>query len=190
MAAVIQASDIRKGTLIYYEGIPCRVLSFEHRTPGNLRAFIQAKLRSLVDGSQRDVRFASTEMLDRAQMMTRDMDYLYFDGSMYVFMDIENYEQHMVNAETLAGAEDWLTENMRVQVQLLEGNPIGIELPKVIEVEVKETEAVVKGQSAARSNKPAILSNGVRVTVPPFIAQGDWIRVDPSEARYIDRVKK
>jgi elongation factor P len=190
MAAVIQASDIRKGTLIYYEGTPCRVLSFEHRTPGNLRAFIQAKLRSLVDGSQRDVRFASTEMLDRAQLQTREMDYLYFDGSAYVFMDIENYEQHTVSRETLGGAEVWLTENMRVEVQLLEGVPIGIELPKVIEMEIKETEAVVKGQSAARSNKPAILTNGVRVTVPPFVAQGDWIRVDPGEERYIDRVKK
>ena len=190
MANVIQASDIRKGTLIYYEGTPCRVLSFEHRTPGNLRAFIQAKLRSLVDGSQRDVRFASTEMLDRAELMTRDVDYLYFDGSGYVFMDVETYEQHTVSAETLAGAEAWLTENMRVQMELLEGNPIGIQLPKVVEIEIKETEAVVKGQSAARSNKPAILTNGVRVTVPPFIAAGEMIRVDPGEERYIERVKK
>jgi len=187
--AVIHANDLRKGTLINYEGAPYRVMTFEHRTPGNLRAFIQCKLRNLLDGTQRDVRLATSDTLERIHMETREMDFLYFDTNGHIFMDIESYEQYTLDAEALGDAAVWIAENMRVQVEVLEGKPIGVELPKVIEIEIKETEPVVKGQSAARSAKPAILTNGVRVMVPPFVGSGERIRVDPSENRYIDRVK-
>ena len=187
--ATIQSSDLRRGTTIIYEGAPYRVLEFEHRTPGNLRAFIQAKLRNLLNGTQREVRFRSSETLERATIDARDMEYLYQDNTDYVFMDSETYEQISIAEADLGDSGVWLTENMRIGVELLDGRPIGIELPKVVELTVKETEAVIKGQTAARSAKPATLENGVRINVPPFIASGDRIRVDPTELRYVDRVK-
>ena len=187
--ASIQANDLRRGSAIIQNGVPYRVLSFEHRTPGNKRAFVQVKLRNLLDGTQRDVKFSSTEQLERAVLETRDMDYLYSDGSGAVVMDVENYEQYTIDNETLGDAGLWLADGMRVVVENLDGSPIGIELPKVVEAVVKETEAVVKGQTAARSNKPATLENGATVQVPPFINVGDKIRVDPGEGRYVERVK-
>jgi elongation factor P len=187
--ATIQSGDLRRGTAIIYDGAPYRVLEFEHRTPGNLRAFVQAKLRHLINGTQRDVRFRSNETLERATIEAREMDFLYRDNTDFVFMDTENYEQMNIAEGDLGDSGVWLSENMRIGVELLDGRPIGIQLPKVIELTVKETEAVIKGQTAARSAKPATLENGVRINVPPFIATGDRIRVDPEELRYLDRVK-
>jgi elongation factor P len=170
--AVIQATEIRKGTAIMYEGAPYRVLTFAHRTPGNLRAFVQVKLRNLRDGTQREVRLSSTETIERAAIMTREMDCLYPESGGWVLMDAETYD-----------------EGMRLLVEMLDDNPIGVELPKTVEIEVRETEPVMKGQTAAKSNKPATLTNGVVVQVPPFIAAGDRIKVDPGERRYIERAK-
>lgn len=187
--AVIQANSLRRGTAIIRDGVPYRVLSFEHRTPGNKRAFVQVKLRSLLDGTQRDVKFSSTEQLERAGVETRDMDYLYSDAAGAVLMDSESYEQFTIDDETLGDAKAWLGEGMRVVVESLDGRPIGIELPKTVEAVVRDTEGVVKGQTAARSNKPATLENGITVQVPPFINVGDKIRVDPGELRYVERVK-
>jgi elongation factor P len=174
---------------IVYQGTLYRVLEFEHRTPGNLRAFVQAKLRNLVDGTQRQVKFSATEMLERAIVQTREMDFLYSDGSGYVFMDAESYDQVAVPGEVLGEAGPWLKEGMRVLVEMHSGAPIAVHLPKGVEAVVVETEPVVKGQSAARSTKPAKLDNGVVIQVPPFIERGDRIRVDAEEGRYIERAK-
>jgi elongation factor P len=174
---------------ILYEGKPCRVMEFEHRTPGNLPAFVQVTLRNLVDGRQRQVKFMASEVVERAHIDTRAMDYLYQDGDGYVFMDVENYEQITIPGDFLGDLAAWLVDGMRVEVQLLDGQPIGLELPKTVEIEVVEAEPVVKGQTAAKSNKPAKLANGVMVQVPPFVKAGDRIRVDPAERRYIERVK-
>lgn len=187
--STIQATDLRRGKTIIVEGAPYRVLSFEHRTPGNKRAFVQAKLRNLLDGTQRDVKFSSTEFIERAVIENREMDCLYKDGSGWVFMDVETYEQINMDSEALGSAAPWLKEGMRLLVETLDSQPIGVELPKLVEAVIAETEAVVKGQTAARSNKPAVLENGTRVQVPPFIAVGDKIRVDPGELRYVERVK-
>lgn len=187
--ASMQATEIRKGTLVIHEGSPYRVLQFEHRTPGNKRGFIQAKLRSLLDGTQREVKFGSSDFVERAQVEAREMDYLYADTAGHVFMDSENFEQVTLDADTLGDAAVWLREGMRIGVEFFEGRAIGVQLPKTLEVSVKETETVVKGQTAARSTKPAILDNDVRIQVPTFINTGDQIRVDPLEQRYVDRVK-
>ena len=187
--ADIQATGLRRGTTIIHDGVPWRVLEFTHRTPGNKRGFVQTKLRNLLDGTQRDVKFGAQDMLERALVDSREMDYLYSDGSGTVFMDTETYDQIAISDETLGDAAPWLTEGMRIQVEMLDGRPIGIELPKVVEGVVAETEAVVKGQTAARSNKPATLENGVTIQVPPFINVGDKLRVDPGERRYVERAK-
>ena len=187
--ADIQANGLRRGTTIIYDGKPFRVLEFEHRTPGNKRGFVQTKLRNLLDGTQRAVKFSANDTLERAIVDTREMDYLYSDGSGAVFMDVENYEQITITDEGLGDARPWLAEGMRVLIEMLNDAPIGIQLPKAVEAIVADTEGVVKGQTAARSNKPATLENGATVQVPPFISIGDRIRVDPAELRYIERAK-
>ena len=187
--ANVQATGLRKGSVIVHEDVPYRVLAFEHRTPGNKRGFVQAKLRNLRDGTQREVRFSATEFVERAHLDTRDMDYLYSDASGHVFMDAENYEQLALDAEAAGDAAAWLAEGMRLRLQTLNGEPIGLLLPKAVEIDVREAEPVVKGQTAAKSSKPAVLSNGVSLQVPPFIEAGDRIRVDPTEPRYIERCK-
>ena len=185
----IQATALRKGTVLIHEGTPYRVLTFEHRTPGNKRGFVQTKLRNLMDGTQREVKFSATEFVERAHVDAREMDYLYGDGDSFVFMDVETYDQISIPAEGVGDAAPWLVEGMRLQIQTLNGAPIGVQLPKVVEIEIAEAEPVIKGQTAARSNKPAVLTNGVAVQVPQFIEAGDRIRVDPSEQRYIERAK-
>ncbi len=187
--ANIQATALRRGTVILHDGNPYRVLSFEHRTPGNKRGFVQTKLRSLLDGTQREVKFSAQEFLEKAHVDSREMEYLYADGSGRVFMDTESYEQITLADEDVGDAAPWLAEGMRVQISMLDGRPIGLELPKTLEMEVREAEAVVKGQTASKSSKPAVLSNGVTLQVPPFIGAGDRIRVDPGEQRYVERVK-
>jgi len=189
MADEIQATALRKGTSIIYEGVPCRVLEFEHRTPGNKRAFVQTKLRNLMDGTQRTVKFSSADYLERAVIEAREMDYLYPESDGGVFMDAQSYEQLTIRGDMFEDAAPWLSEGIRVLIELLDGRAIGLQLPKSVEMGVKETEPVIKGQTAAKSNKPAMLDNGVSITVPTFVAPGDRIRVDPGELRYIERAK-
>lgn len=189
MAESIQATALRKGTAVLFEGVPYRVLAFEHRTQGRKSGFVQVKLRNLLDGTQREVKFASTDSVERAWVETVEMDYLYRDGANCVFMNTNTYEQVSVPAAGIADVVPWLQDGMRVAVEVLEGLPIGVELPKVVEMEVREAEPVIKGQTAARSNKPATLSNGVVMQVPQFINAGDRVRVDPGERRYIERAK-
>jgi elongation factor P len=185
----IQATGLRRGTTVILDGVPYKVLTHEHRTPGNKRGFVQTKLRNLLDGTQREVKFSAQDSVERAVIDSREMDYLYADGSGCVFMDVENYEQLTISDATLGDARPWLSDGMRIVVEVLDGNAIGVALPKVVEAVVQETEAVVKGQTAARSNKPATLENGVTLQVPPFINVGDRVRVDPVELRYVERAK-
>jgi elongation factor P len=190
MAEDIQATGLRRGTTVVYEGAPYRVLGFEHRTPGNKRGFVQTKLRNLLDGTQRDVKFSATDFVERVIVETREMDFLYSEGDdAGVFMDAENYEQLTIAEGMFREASPWLQEGLRVMIEVLEGKPIGIRLPKTVEIAIRETEPVLKGQTAAKSNKPAELENGITIQVPPFIAAGDRIRVDPGELRYVERVK-
>ncbi len=187
--AGIQATGLRKGTTILYENAPYKVLEFEHRTLARQRGFVDTKLRNLVDGTQRKVKFWATETLERAHVESREMDYLYSDGRAFMFMDVESYEQVELSNDLVGPTAAWLSDGMRISVETLDGTPIGLRLPKTLEVTVRETEAHIKGQTAARSTKPAVLENGVRVQVPTFVESGDRIRVDPSEAAYVERVK-
>jgi elongation factor P len=185
----MNANDIRKGMLIMYNGTPHRVLDFQHRTPGNLRAFVQAKLRNIKTGSSTEVRFSSTENIERAIMEEVEMEYLYSDGDMYYFMNTETYEQVALNTETLGDAMDYLVEGTKIQVEFFEGAPMGVELPAAVELTVVETTPELKGATASNSPKPAKLNTGVTVQVPPFIKEGDRIRVDPTKGVYLERAK-
>ena len=185
----MNANDIRRGMIIMYNNAPHRVLDFQHRTPGNLRAFVQAKLRNVKTGSSTEVRFSSTENIERAMLEDHEMEYLYSDGDMHHFMNTETYDQIALDAETLGDAMDYLSAGAKIQIEFFEGAPIGIELPPSVELTVVETAPELKGATASNSPKPAKLETGVTVQVPPFIKEGDRIRVDPSKGTYLDRVK-
>lgn len=185
----MQANDIRKGMVILYNGILHRVMQFQHRTPGNLRAFVQVKLRNLINGTQTDVRFSSTESVERATLDVREMEFLYSEGDTFHFMDTQSYDQIPLDAEALGEAVDYMVPNITVTVELYEGKPVGIQMPSTVELKVVETEPELRGATAASSYKPALLETGVSVQVPPFIKEGDLIRVDPSTGSYLERAK-
>ena len=185
----MNANDIRKGMLIMYNDTPHRVMDFQHRTPGNLRAFVQAKLRNIKTGSSTEVRFSSTENIERATLEEVEMEYLYADGDMYHFMNTETYEQVALNTETLGDSMEYLVEGTKIKIEFFEGAPMGVELPTAVELTVVETSPELKGATASNSPKPAKLNTGVTVQVPPFIKEGDRIRVDPTKGVYLERVK-
>ena len=185
----IPATQIRRGMVILFEGKLCKVVDFRHHTPGNLRAMVQTKLRDLKTGSSFEHRFRSADTVERASLEQHEMEYLYSDASGHTFMNTENYEQTTLTDEDLGDAAQWLTPGLRIQAEFYEGNPIGIELPPSLELTVVETEPTMKGATVSNVNKPAKLENGATIQVPPFINEGDRIRVDPTEGRYMERAK-
>ena len=185
----LSANDIRKGMVILFEGTPCKVMEFRHHTPGNLRAMVQSRLRNLITGSSFEHRFRANDTIERAAIEQHEMEYLYSDGSHHHFMNSENYEQVSLTEDELGDAAQWLMAGLKLQVEFYEGTPIGIELPSSLELIVTETDPILKSATVSNSNKPATLENGVTITVPPFITEGEKIRVNPTESKYIERVK-
>ena len=185
----IPATQIRRGMVIVFEGEPCRVVEFRHHTPGNLRAMIQTKLRSIRTGSSFEHRFRSVDTIEKASLEQHEMEYLYSDGSHHHFMNTETFEQIALSDDDLGDAAPWLTPGLKIKVEFYEGTPIGIDLPPSLELTVTQTEPSLKGATVSNVNKPATLENGVTIQVPPFVNQGDRIRVDPSEGRYMERAK-
>ncbi len=185
----IPATQIRRGMVIVFEGEPCRVVEFRHHTPGNLRAMIQTKLRSIRTGSSFEHRFRSVDTIEKASLEQHEMEYLYSDGSHHHFMNTESFEQIALSDDDLGDAAQWLTPGLKIQVEFYEGTPIGIDLPPSLELTVTQTEPSLKGATVSNVNKPATLETGVTIQVPPFVNEGDRIRVDPGEGRYIERAK-
>ncbi len=185
----ISANDIRKGMVILFEGTPVKVMEFHHHTPGNLRAMVQTRLRNLLTGNSFEHRFRSNDTLDKVTLEQHKMDYLYSDGSHHHFMNNETYEQVALTEEELGDAAQWLMPNLTIEVEFYNGTPIGVALPASMELTVTSTEPVLKGATASNSNKPATLENGVTLQVPPFIVEGERIKVNPTESRYMERVK-
>ena len=185
----LSANDIRKGMVILHEGAPSKVMEFHHHTPGNLRAMVQTRLRNLITGNSSEHRFRSNDTLEKITLEQVKMDYLYSDGSHHHFMNNENYEQVALTEIELGDAAQWLMPNLTIEVEFYNGTPIGVALPASMELIVQDCEPVLKGATASNSNKPATLDNGVAITVPPFIVAGEKIRVNPTEAKYMERVK-
>lgn len=190
MASSIQASAIRKGAIIIFNNDPHRVLDFQHRTPGNLRAFVQVRLRNLRSGLSTEARFSATEMIPKAELDEQMMEFLYNDDNGYSFMNTETYEQVTLSTEDIGDAVNYLIPNLKVEICFYEEKPISIELPSSIELKVVEVEPGIKSATVSNVLKPAKLETGVVVPVPSFINEGDVIRVNPSEGKYIERVNK
>lgn len=185
----IQATQIRKGMVILHNGVPHKVVDFHHHTPGNLRAMVQTKLRNLKSGSTTEHRFRSTDDVDRVILDEHEMTYLYNDGDIYHFMNVETYEQVGLSSDDLGDMVGYLLPDMKINVDFYEGRPIGIEIPQVVEMTVVETEPEIKGATVSNVGKSAKLETGITIQVPAFIKEGERIRVDTTEGRYIERAK-
>jgi elongation factor P len=183
------ATQIRKGNVIVFNGDPCRVVDFHHHTPGNLRAFVQTKMRNLRTGSMFEHRFRAADTVERAALETHELQFLYADADHYHFMNNASFEMVALDGEALGDAAQWLTPNMVIQAEFYEGRPIGIDLPSALELAVTMTEPTVAGATKTAMTKPATLENGVVVQVPAFVNTGDVVRVDPREGKYIERAK-
>src|SRR5216684_2529189 len=183
----IPATQMRPGMIIKHNNDLHSVFSVEHRTPGNLRAFIQAKLRNLRTGAMFEHRFRSPDPIEKITVDEVEMQYLYNDGDDYYFMNTENYEQTHLRRDVLGDAVDYLIPNLQIKVEFFDGKAVGVELPQTIEMTVIETEPGLKSATASSVTKPAKLETGLVVYVPPFINEGEKIRVDTSEGAYLSR---
>ena len=175
--------------IIIYEGDLYRVTSVKHLTPGNKRGFMQTKLKNLRTGLGTENKFRSEDRVERATLETRSMQYLYEDGDLHTFMDTESYEQTSLPAEDVGEILSFLLPDHIVQIEFFDGKPVGISPPPSVDLEVVETEPNMKGATASASYKPAKLETGITIHVPPFVQVGDRVRVDPSEGKYLERVK-
>ena len=168
----ISGVDIRPGNIIEYEGGIWRAVKIQHTQPGKGGAYMQVEMKNLIDGRKNNVRFRSAETVERVRLDTKDFQFLYHDGDMLVFMDKENYEQIIAARATCsASAAAFLQDGMDVIMELYDEKPISVQLPDQIEATIVEADAVVKGQTASSSYKPAMLDNGVEVMVPPHISR-------------------
>jgi elongation factor P len=183
----IPATQLRPGMVIKHNNDLHGVFSVEHRTPGNLRAFIQAKLRNLRTGAMFEHRFRSADAIEKVTVDEVQMEYLYNDGDSYYFMNTENYEQTHLTKEILGDAVDYLIPNLQIQVEFFDGKAVGVELPQTVELTVVETEPGLKSATATNVTKAAKTETGLVVQVPPFINEGEKIRVDTSEGAYLSR---
>jgi elongation factor P len=183
----IPATQLRPGMIIKHNNELHSVFSVEHRTPGNLRAFIQAKLRNLRTGAMFEHRFRSPDSIEKVTVDEVKMEYLYNDGDDFYFMDTQNYEQTPLKRDTLGDAVEYLTPNLQITVEFFDDKPVGIELPQTVELTVLETEPGLKSATASSVTKPAKTETGLIVQVPPFVNEGDKIKVDTSDGAYLSR---
>jgi elongation factor P len=185
----IYGNEIRAGYIIEYEGRIRSVLKHNIVQPGKGGAFNQIEMRDIKGGTKSNQKFRSDETVERLRVDSKELQYLFHDGDQYTFMDQESFEQVAVNRDMIGDAADFLTDNMIVTIDFIEGQPVGVHLPQTAVGTVVEADAVVKGQTAASSYKPAVLDNGVRVMVPPFVGIGTKIVVNIAERTYVERAK-
>ena len=183
----MNANDMRPGMVIRHNGELFTIHKAEHRTPGNLRAFVQARMRNLRTGALIDHRFRSEDTVEKANLDEVDMQYLYSDGDSFFFMNTQNYEQIGLHKSVIEDRASYLVPDVVIKVQLFEGRPVDIELPATVNLKVVETEPGKKGASATNVTKAAKLETGLMVQVPPFIGEGEVITVDTAEGKYLER---
>jgi elongation factor P len=184
---MIAATQMRPGMVIKFNNDLYSIFSVNHRTPGNLRGFVQARMRSLRSGTMIEHRFSSEDKVEKAILEEHEMEYLYDDGEYFYFMNTENYEQMHLTKELLGDATEYLIPQLKVTVEFYEGKPLGVELPPTVDLTVVETEPGLKGSTVSNVTKPAKMETGLMVQVPPFINAGEKIRVNTSEGTYQER---
>ena len=180
----IAATQLRPGMVVKFNNDLFSVFKMEHRTPGNLRGFVQVKMRNFKTGTMIEHRFSSEDRVEKASLDEQEMEYLYDDGEYFYFMNTTTFEQMHLIKDLLGDATNFLIPNLKVNVEFYEGKPISVELPATVDLTVVETEPGIKGASVSNVTKPAKCETGLVVQVPPFINEGEKIRVSTSEAAY------
>lgn len=183
----INGNEIKPGMVLEHQGKLWRVAKIAHTQPGKGGAYTQAEMKCITDDTKLNERFRSSEKVERAVLEQRPMQYLFDDGDGVTFMDMTSYEQVSIPTEVLGYQKVWLQESMEVQIEMHEEKPIGVELPSNIVMEITEADAVVKGQTASSSYKPAKLENGEDILVPPFITAGTKVKVSTADGTYVER---
>jgi len=186
---LLSATQLRVGMIVMRQNDHYRIMDLTHVTPGNWRGFVRTKLRNLRTGLQTEHRFRSEEQVERVTLDQREMEYLYESDQDYHFMDVETYDQVALSQETLGDTVFYLTPNLRLRVDLLEGQPVSISLPKTVDLQVTDTPPGMKTATVTTEMKPATLETGLVIRVPSFIAAGDTVRVDTESGEYLSRVK-
>lgn len=186
---MIKAAELRKGRTVIYGDEICVVHHAQHVAKGNKRSYMQTKLKNIKSGVIQDVRFAVDQRLEVPYIETKEYEYLYQDGTSYIVMDTESYEQLPMDGELFGDAVRFLKPNERVTVTMCDGQILGVELPNVVELEVTEAPPVVKGSTVTNQPKEVVLETGAKVRVPAFIDTGERVRVDTRSGEYLDRAK-
>ena len=186
---MLKATLLRAGMIIKHEGDLYMVYNVDHRTPGNKRAAMQTRMRNLRTGSMIDYRFRAEDFIDKVTVDEVEFEYLYSDGEGHHFMNSENYEQLALQNDIVGDTKDYLIPNMPVKIEYYDAKPIGVLIPDTVDLTVVETEPSIQKATASSVMKPAKLETGLVVNVPPFVSEGDKIKVDTSEGRYIQRVQ-
>ena len=184
-----ESSDLKKGLKIELDGDPYEIVDFQFVKPGKGQALYKCKLKNMLNGTQIDKTYRSGDKVDSADLEEQQMEYLYTDGVEYHFMNTSTYEQEAVSAKQLGDNVKFLKENTVCDVLLFKGKPINVHLPNFIEMRVVKADPWVKGDTASGSSKPAETETGLVVNVPPFIEEGEKIRVDTRTGKYVERVK-
>lgn len=187
MADNLLATQLRKGMIVKIENKLYRIFDRQHVTPGNLRGFVRVKMRNIQSGSMAEEKFRSEDIVERVSLEQKEMQYLYNDNDGYHFMDMSSYEQVALQPDLLGDSIGFLKPEMSIQVEFYGENPIGIELPQTVDLKVTETMPGIKGATATNQLKPATLETGVVVQVPPFINEGDVVRVNTETGEYQTR---
>ncbi|HXQ21334.1 MAG TPA: elongation factor P [Candidatus Acidoferrales bacterium] len=186
---LIPATQLRAGMIVKHQNDLFRVMNVVHITPGNWRGMVQTKLRNLRSGTQLENRFRSEDKVERVTFEQHEMEFLYESDAQYHFMNTESYEQIALEGEALGDAVNYLSPNLRVLVEFYEGKPMGVSLPKTVDLKVTETEPSMKSATVTNVLKPATVETGAIVQVPGFVAIGDVIRVDTESGEYLSRAK-
>ena len=185
---MIMAGDFRKGVTVEIDGVVWSISDFQHVKPGKGAAFVRTKLKNVMTGAVLERTFSPTDKYPLAHIETKDMEYLYSDGELYYFMDVETYEQIPLNFEQVEDAIDFIKENDQVKMRFYKGSAFSVEAPNFVELKVTETEPGFKGDTATGTTKPAVVETGYHIAVPLFVNEGDVIRIDTRTGEYMSRV--
>ena len=186
---MIGTSEFKKGVYIELDGIPYLIVDFQHVKPGKGNAFVRTRIKNLINNNVLDRTFKSGEKVEEPDLEKKIMQYLYRDGSGYQFLDLDSYEQFLVEEETIGDSILYLIENMELDIFIYKGKAISLELPNFVNLEVEYTEPALKGDTVSGGGKPAKMKTGLSITVPFHIKQGDVLKIDTRTGQYVEKVK-
>ncbi|MBU4253335.1 MAG: elongation factor P [Acidobacteria bacterium] len=186
---MINATQLKKGMIIVIDGELYRIMDTTHVTPGKGNAIMQTKLRRLRDLTTHDYRFRSRDKVEQAYLETMEMEFLYQEGTDYIFMNLETYEQMKLSEDVMGATVNYLIPNVVFTIEMYDKSPVGVNPPMTIELKVTKTAPFMKGATAAAGNKPATLETGITINVPQFIKEGDVLKIDTREDKYLERAK-